>query len=216
MVFDTGWQDKTLLTHELRTLDSWKKFNMRVESSIYKQVLGTLCPACDRERRPRKCNSKEPLLKCTCNQNLLRKLPHLASMRDVPKELLSGLGEDKESRSAQPQGGTRKRKAGSGGRVKRESATFELDGGAEALLGDEGLAPMRMTTDDLRREEKEDAAGQEGQERNEEEGEEGAEEDDNEDLEMADYAVNYFDDDEGRVEDEGGGSDDEENRYGTY
>jgi hypothetical protein len=190
---------------------------MRVESSIYKHVLRTVCPACDMGRKPRKSKTKEAPLKCTCNQNLLARLPHLTSMRDIPRELLAGPAEEEEPAAQPQQGTTRKRKAGSGVRVKRESAAFELDGGAAALLGDEGLAPIKLTTEDLKREDKEDTGGQEGQERNEEDGEEGGEEDDNEDLEGADYAVNFqFDDDEDLVDEEGGGSDDEEARYGTY
>ncbi len=148
---------------------------------------------------------------------MLSRLPYLANMRDIPKELLSGPHAGEGASAAQPQAGAKKRKIGSNVRNKRESAGFELDGGAAALLGDEGLAPIKLTTEDLKREEKEDAGGQEGQERNDDDGEEPGEEDDNEDLEGADYAVNFqFDDDEDLVDEEGGGSDDEEARYGTY
>jgi hypothetical protein len=188
-----------------------------MESSIYRQVLRTVCPACDMARRPRKSKTKESSLRCTCNQNMLSRLPYLANMRDIPKELLSGPHAGEGASAAQPQAGAKKRKIGSNVRNKRESAGFELDGGAAALLGDEGLAPIKLTTEDLKREEKEDAGGQEGQERNDDDGEEPGEEDDNEDLEGADYAVNFqFDDDEDLVDEEGGGSDDEEARYGTY
>lgn len=203
-------QDKCHLSHEIRTMDNWRRFNRRIEVSAYRQVARTACQQCDQRRRSTTSRAAAgAIAACTCHQMLAAKLPHLKG-KMFPDELWG------EYRDPEVAAG-RKRSAGGGGgsKSKRRAGLDEIDEGAAALLGDEALGPIKITSEEMKRGDggEDGAEGGERERGGSDNGDADETLDDGEDLEENDYATNYFDDDEQLVDEGGGGSDDEEPTY---
>jgi hypothetical protein len=190
-------------------MENWRRYNRRVETSVYRQVARSACYSCDQRKKRSQSMSKQAApAECTCHQIVTARLPHLKAQA-VPAELW---GEYREAAGADA---GRKRAgdvARGGGKRRRQGLPDEPDEGAAALLGDDALGPIKISSEEMKRG---DEAGDDRDNREKRDDDDDADQtiDDGEDMDENDYEANYFDDDEQLVDEGGGGSDDDEPTY---